>query len=95
MPTLSEQDDKYLSENFSELEFAIALKEMKINKSPGSYGITTEFYTIFWNDVKKYYIKSIKYSFEHQYLAELQKRALLHFYLNQIKTPSIFKTGDQ
>ena len=31
---------------------------MKNQKSPGSDGITTEFYKMFWNDIKEYYIKS-------------------------------------
>ena len=36
----------------SEYECGIALKQMKNGKSPGSDGITTEFYKIFWPDIK-------------------------------------------
>jgi hypothetical protein len=32
---------------------------MKSNKSPGSDGITADFYKIFWNDFKKYLIYSL------------------------------------
>ena len=42
----------------SEYECTIALKGMKNNKSPGSNGITTEFYKNFWDDVKSDYVKS-------------------------------------
>ena len=38
--------------NLNEYECGLALKEMQNNKSPGSDGITVEFYKIFWNDIK-------------------------------------------
>ena len=37
----------------TERELAMALKNMKNQKSPGSDGLTTEFYKLFWNDIKK------------------------------------------
>ena len=46
-------------------------------KSPGSDGITTEFYKIFWNDIKEYYIKSINFSFQNGELTELQKQSII------------------
>ena len=48
----------------TELECTKALKGMQNNKSPGSDGITVEFYKIFWNTIKQHYIRSINYSFE-------------------------------
>ena len=36
----------------TEQECAAALKEMKNQKSPGSDGLTTEFYKIFWNNIE-------------------------------------------
>ena len=50
---------------------------MKNGKSPGSDGITTEFYKIFWQDIKTYFISSINYSFEHHSLTDLQKQGLI------------------
>ena len=50
----------------SEYECTIALKGRKHNKSPRSIGIATEFYKIFWNDVKSYYVKSLYFSFENE-----------------------------
>ena len=50
---------------------------MKNQKSPGSDGITTEFYKIFWNDIKEYYIKSINFSFQNGEITELQKQSII------------------
>ena len=61
----------------SEYECATALKAMQNNKSPGSGGITTEFYKIFWCDIKSYYVKSLNYSFENGDMTVMQKQGLI------------------
>ena len=48
---LSDEENNNIEGPASEYECTIALKSMKNNKSPGSDGITTEFYKILWNDV--------------------------------------------
>ena len=58
-------------------ECAIALKQMKNGKSPGSDGLTTEFFKIFWNTIKHFYINSINYSYENGNLTELQKQGVI------------------
>ena len=50
---------------------------MKNQKSPGSDGLTVEFYKIFWNNIKQFYIKSINYSFKNSSLTELQKQGII------------------
>ena len=50
---------------------------MQNNISPGSDGITVEFYKIFWNTIKQHYIRSINYSFEAGSLTELQKQSII------------------
>ena len=47
---------------------------MNNQKSPGSDGITVEFYKLFWNDVKEFYINSINYSFQTGSLTDLQTK---------------------
>ena len=54
-----------------------AIKEMKNQKSPGSDGITTEFYKLFWNEIKEHFLKSINFSFQKQELTELQKQSII------------------
>ena len=72
------EDEKELCEgNLTEYECANALKDMQNNKSPGSDGITTEFYKIFWNDIKRYLLKSLNYAYTEGEISELQKQSLI------------------
>ena len=50
---------------------------MQNNKRPGSDGITTEFYKVFWSDIKSYYVKSLNYSFENGDMTVMQKQGLI------------------
>ena len=50
---------------------------MKNNKSPGSDGLTTEFYKIFWKHIKTYIINSFNYSLKIGELTELQKQSII------------------
>ena len=56
----------------TEYECACALKSINNNKSPGSDGITTEFYQMFWNDLKSFYIKPLNYFFKNGSVTTLQ-----------------------
>ena len=60
---LNEEEKISIEGNITEYECACALRDMNNNKSPGSDGITTEFFKIFWNDLKSHYVKSLNYSF--------------------------------
>ena len=50
---------------------------MKNGKSPGSDGLTTEFFKIFWNTIKSFYINSINYSYAKGTLTEMQKQGVI------------------
>ena len=58
----------------TEYECGLSLKNMNNNKSPGSDGITTEFYKLFWNDIKKYLINSLNYSLQNGELTEFKDK---------------------
>ena len=74
---LNDEERQSIEGSITEYECACALKCMNNNKSPGSDGITTEFYKIFWNDLKSFYIKSLNYSFENGSLTTLQKQGII------------------
>ena len=59
---------------------------MKNQKSPGSDGITVEFYKLFWNDVKEFYINSINYSFQTGSLTDLQKQSVISSIVHNSQT---------
>ena len=50
---------------------------MNKNKSPGSDGITTEFYKLYWNDIKTYLINSFNYSLLYGNLTDFQKQGII------------------
>ena len=63
-----DEENKLLCEGMlTEVECANAVKQMQNNKSPGTDGLTTEFYKIFWTDIKQYLIESLNYSYRQTY----------------------------
>ena len=74
---LNEDDRNKIEGKLTEYECKIALNEMQNNKSPGSDGISVEFYKLFWDDLSTYFIKSINYSFDIGELTVLQKQGVI------------------
>ena len=77
MPRLNETENSKCNGLLTEYECGLTIKQMKNNKSPGSNGISIEFYKIFWNSIKTYLVNSLNYSFENQNLTELQKQSII------------------
>ena len=50
---------------------------MKLNKSPGTDGITVEFYRYFWNEIRKLVFDSINNAFKDKILSCEQKRGVI------------------
>lgn len=72
-PDLSEQCEGILSEN----ECKIALESMKLGKSPGNDGLTTDFYRKFWPEIHQTLISSLNYSYDKGELSTSQKQAVI------------------
>ena len=82
---LNEEEKNIIEGQITEYECTCALRDMQNNKSPGSDGITTELYKIFWNDIKSFYIKSLNFSFENGSLTTLQKQGNISLLPKRIK----------
>ena len=54
-----------------------SLKNMESNKTPGTDGIPVEFYKVFWNDIKPFFLASINASHAKGLLSISQRRGLL------------------
>ena len=85
-PTLSEEEAILCEGLITEEECRNAIFSMKNNKSPGSDGLSSEFYKCFWDDIKTLVVDSANYGFEKQELSESQKLAILTL---------LYKKGDK
>ena len=74
---ITEEDKDILDQNFNEKEILDSIKSMKNSKSPGSDGLTSEFYKFFWTDIKTLLLESIQYAFQKGELSIEQKRGIL------------------
>lgn len=77
IPKLNEQQKNSLEGLIKEEEVKRCLQNMKNNKSPGSDGFTAEFLKFFWNDIGKYIVKAINYSFNIGELSSTQKEGVI------------------
>ena len=68
-----------------------AVISLKDNKTPGSDGLTTEFYKFFWDHIKVPLIESFKYSFQSGELSVEQKRGILRLLPKKNKNPLFLK----
>ena len=50
---------------------------MKSDKSPGTDGLPSEFYKVFWNDLSEILINSLNYSYEIGKLSISQRRGII------------------
>ena len=83
---LNEEEMCTLEGEISEKECEIAIKSIKLNKSPGSDGIPVEFYITFWSEIKSLVIDSMNSAYQNGELSITQKRGILNL---------IFKKSDK
>ena len=75
--TLSEEERNKLDEEFTAEELGLSMKDLKKNKSPGSDGLTKEFYDFFWDMLCPFYMDCIKEIDEKLELTDSQKKGLI------------------
>ena len=74
---ISEEERLSLDMEFTEEELKAAMKDLKKDKSPGSDGLTKEFYDFFWESLYPIYMECIKEVDEKEELTDSQKRGLI------------------
>ena len=75
--TLSEEERNKLDEEFTAEELGLSMKDLKKKKSPGSDGLTKEFYDFFWDMLCPFYMDCIKEIDEKLELTDSQKKGLI------------------
>ena len=76
-PKLSDNDVELCDAHITVEELGKALKDMPNKKSPGTDGLTADFYKFFWRDIKDIVFNSLTYAFENNSLSIEQKRGIL------------------
>ena len=78
IPKLSEEDKQSCEEKLSTEDYLNALKKLSNDKSPGSDGLTTNFYKFFWNDIKELLVECYNYCFLNGQLSQDQRLAVIN-----------------
>ena len=76
-PKLSDEDKLVCEGKLSMEECQSTLQSMSNGKSPGSDGLTREFYVCFWEDIGSCLLSALNYSFVHGELTSSQKQAVI------------------
>jgi hypothetical protein len=85
-------DDKIHCEGVLSLqECSRSLKEFKNNKSPGSDGLTAEFYKFFWKNISEFVVDSLNFAFDNNKLSADQQRGLITLVPKKDKDRCILK----
>ena len=77
IPKLDIDSKESLEQPITLNELTAVIKKIKRRKSPGTDGLTSEFYIFFWNDIKDLVFECFVYSFENNILSIEQRRAIL------------------
>ena len=77
LPNLNSKSFDICESEITEKDLITALKSMTIGKSPGHDGLTKEFYEHFWDDLKFYFINSLKQSKIDGHLSISQRQAII------------------
>ena len=75
--TISDDERNHCEGLLTARECLESLKNMESNKTPGTDGIPVEFYKVFWNDIKPFFLASINASHAKGLLSISQRRGLL------------------
>ena len=79
LPKLSENEKISCEGALTENELLKSIKAFKNGKTPGTDGLTAEFYKFFWADIKRCLLDSINFALENGIMSVEQRRAIISF----------------
>ncbi len=74
---LDEEAKALCEETITEKEILTSIKQLRNGKTPGTDGLSTDFYKFFWTDIKDLLYNSIQYAYKHGSLSIEQKRGII------------------
>ena len=76
LPSVTNDEKVVCDNDLTDKELFDALKGMPNYKSPGNDGLTKEFYETFWDELKDFFINSIKLAYQKKPLSTPQRQAV-------------------
>ena len=74
---LTPEDKEKCEDLLTKEECLQALKDMSLNKTPGSDGLPEEFYEVFWSDKSDHLLNALNYAYHKGQLSVSQKRGVI------------------
>ena len=74
---LTPEDKEKCERLLTKEECLQALKDMSLNKTPGSDGLPVEFYKVFWSDISDHLLNALNYAYHKGQLSVSQKRGVI------------------
>lgn len=91
IPQLSESDQKACDKILTSDECFKAVSEMSLGKSPGTDGLTTDFYKRLWYLVGPSLVESLNYSLQKGELSQSQRQGIITLLHKKGKDPTLIK----
>jgi exonuclease III len=91
IPKITEADKEACETEINILEVGQALKELQNGKSPGSDGLTPDFYKFFWPQIKEFVYNSLMQAAENKQLSIDQRRGIINLIPKKDKDPRLIK----
>ena len=95
LPKLNEIEKNRCKDVLTESELLKSIKAFKNGKTPGTDGLSAEFYQFFWLDIKGHLLASIRFALENGIMSMEQRRAIISLLPKKKRTVYFLKIGGQ
>ena len=92
--SLTNEEQNLCEGPLTQTECLEALKKMESDKTPGTDGLSAEFYKVFWKDVSSFLISALNYAFGSGCLSVTQRRGFIKLIPKKMRNYTSSKVGD-